>query len=100
MRRSRVTHRTPAVTPIAPPGEHDVVTLARCAVMAVPRESGVLPELWREQSLWSRAADRMKWRIEAARRIALVLVVVVAALATGAGALAESVPGLAGALAG
>jgi hypothetical protein len=68
--------------------------------MAVPRESGVLPELWREQSLWSRAADRMKWRIEAARRIALVLVVVVAALATGAGALAESVPGLAGALAG
>lgn len=64
-----------------------------------PQASGLLVELWREQSLWSRAADRMKRRIELARRIALVLVVVVAALATTAGALAESVPGLARALA-
>jgi hypothetical protein len=62
-------------------------------------EPGVLVELWREQSLWSRTADGMKRRIETARRIALVLVVVVAALGTAAGALAGSVPGLAGTLA-
>jgi hypothetical protein len=55
-------------------------------------EPGVLVELWREQSLWSRTADRMKRRIDAARRFALVLVVVVAALGTAAGALADGVP--------
>lgn len=61
--------------------------------------SGLLVELWREQSLWSRTADRMKRRIDAARRTALVLVVVVAALATAGGTMAGSVPGLARALA-
>jgi hypothetical protein len=68
--------------------------------MAQRPEPGVLVELWREQSLWSRTADRMKRRIDAARRIALVLVVVVAALGTAAGALASSAPPLARALAG
>ena len=73
--------------------------LARFAVMANPQPdpqspaSGLLVELWREQSLWSRTADRMKRRIDAARRIALVLVVVVAALATAGGTMAGSVPG-------
>ncbi|OLT06307.1 hypothetical protein BJF90_17780 [Pseudonocardia sp. CNS-004] len=60
---------------------------------------GLLAQLWREQSLWSRTADRMKRRIEAARRTALVLVVVVAALATAGATLAGTVPGLARALA-
>jgi hypothetical protein len=59
--------------------------------------SGLLRELWREQSSWSRTADRMKRRIEVARQTALVLVVVVAALATAAGALAGSMPALASA---
>lgn len=53
-----------------------MVALARCAVMAIPQPtSGLLLELWREQSLWSRTADRMKRRIEVARRTALLLVV-------------------------
>ena len=88
-RRSVVTHRTAIPRQFDLPCEPDVVALARSAVMAIP---GLLVELWREQSLWSRAADRMKRRIEAARRFALVLVVVVAALATAAGVLAENVP--------
>jgi hypothetical protein len=60
----------------------------------------VVEELWREQSLWSRTANRMKQRIERARMVALVLVVVVAVLGTTAGALAGMTPVLARVLAG
>lgn len=75
--------------------------------MATPRPTPDLPpaagellrELWREQLQWSRTADRMKRRIELARRTALVLVVVVAALAAAAAALADAVPVLARVLA-
>jgi hypothetical protein len=57
-----------------------------------PAAVPLLTELWREQSLWSRTADRMKAGIERARLAALVLVVAVAVLATTAGALAGVAP--------
>lgn len=53
-----------------------------------------MAELWREQSVWSRTANRMKQRIERARLAALVLVVAVAVAATTAAALAEWAPTL------
>jgi ABC-type multidrug transport system fused ATPase/permease subunit len=49
----------------------------------------LLNELWREQSRWSRAANRMKQRIERARGVALVVVVAVALFGTVAGTLVE-----------
>ena len=52
----------------------------------------LLDELWREQSVWSRTADRMKARIEQARFGALLIVVAVAVCATGATALHGSAP--------
>jgi len=48
----------------------------------------VVDQLWREQSVWSRTANRMKQRIERARLAALVLVVLVALCGTTAAALA------------
>lgn len=48
----------------------------------------VVEQLWREQSVWSRTANRMKKRIERARLAALVLVVLVAICGTTAAALA------------
>ena len=65
----------------------------------MPAARELLVGLWREQSLWSRTANRMKTRIESARRAALVLAVAVAVLATTAGTLADVVPDLARALA-
>ena len=64
-----------------------------------PAARTFLEELWREQSLWSRTANRMKKRIQLARCAALVLVVAVALLATTAGALAGLAPVLARTLA-
>jgi len=52
----------------------------------------LLDELWREQSCWSRTANRMKQHIERARLVALVLVVLVAVLGSAAGALTEAQP--------
>jgi len=49
----------------------------------------LLDELWREQSRWSRTANRTKQRIERARVVALVVVVAVALFGTVAGTLAE-----------
>lgn len=57
--------------------------------------SAVVAEVWREQSVWSRTANRMKERIERARLAALVLVVLVATCGTGAAAIAEPAPDLA-----
>ena len=65
-----------------------------------PAARELLTELWREQSLWSRTANRMKRRIDAARRTALGLVVAVAVMATAAGALAGQAPVPARVLAG
>lgn len=53
----------------------------------------LLGELWREQSIWSQTADRMKSRIEHARLIALLLVVVGAVAGTAAASLSEAAPG-------
>lgn len=53
--------------------------------MATP---DLVEELWREQSCWSRTANRMKRRIERARFVALVLVVAVAVSGTTAAVLA------------
>jgi SMODS and SLOG-associating 2TM effector domain 1/Protein of unknown function (DUF4231) len=60
----------------------------------------LLDELWREQSVWSQTANRMKARIEHARLGALLIVVAVAVCATGAAALHGSVPVLGKVLAG
>ena len=60
----------------------------------------LLDELWREQSVWSRTANRMKARIERARLGALLIVVAVALCATGATALHGSAPVLGRVLAG
>ena len=60
----------------------------------------LLDELWREQSVWSRTADRMKARIEQARFGALLIVVAVALCATGATALHGSAPAWGKVLAG
>jgi hypothetical protein len=60
----------------------------------------LLDELWREQSVWSRTANRMKARIERARLGALLIVVAVALCATGATALHGSAPVLGKVLAG
>lgn len=54
-----------------------------------------IEELWREQSIWSRTANRMKQRIDRARWLALGLVVTIAACGTGAATLAGPAPGLA-----
>lgn len=59
----------------------------------------LLHDLWREQSLWSRTANRMKQRIERTRFVALVLVVGVAVVSTAAAALAQVAPGAGRALA-
>lgn len=65
--------------------------------MAVP---DLVEELWREQSCWSRTANRMKQRIERARLVALILVVAVAILATTAAAADDAAPVLGRTLAG
>ena len=49
-------------------------------------------ELWREQSIWSRTADRMKAEIGRARSISLSLTVAAAAMGGLAGALAKPEP--------
>jgi SMODS and SLOG-associating 2TM effector domain 1/Protein of unknown function (DUF4231) len=54
--------------------------------------TGLLDELWCQQSLWSRTANRMKARIERARVCALAVTVAVAVLATLAGVLAIDQP--------
>ncbi len=54
----------------------------------------LLAEVWREQSVWSQAADRMKDGIERARLAALVVVVLVAVLGTTAAAVSEAAPTL------
>ena len=51
-----------------------------------------VPALWRDQSLWSLTANRMKKRIERARLLALILVVVVAICGTAAGAFGDAHP--------
>lgn len=56
--------------------------------------------LWRDQSVWSQTADRMKTRIERARLAAMIVVVVVAAVATVAAQVADAAPVLAKVLAG
>jgi hypothetical protein len=60
----------------------------------------LLDELWREQSVWSQTANRMKARIEHARLGALLIVVTVAVCATGATALHGSAPVMGRVLAG
>lgn len=75
-----------------------------CAVeSALCHHGGVtatlVEELWREQSIWSRTANRMKQRIDRARWLALGLVVTVAGCGTGAATLAGPAPGLARVLA-
>lgn len=52
----------------------------------------LLNELWRQQSLWSRTANRMKKRIGRARAAALTVAVVIAVLGTLAGVLADQQP--------
>ncbi|MFI9388490.1 DUF4231 domain-containing protein [Kutzneria sp. NPDC052558] len=52
----------------------------------------LVADLWRQQSLWSRTADRMKRRISRARTAALAVTVTVAVLAALAGVLAAEVP--------
>ena len=59
-----------------------------------------MEESWREQSLWSRTANRMKQRIDRARVAALLLVVAVAALGATATTLAGPAPVVARVLAG
>lgn len=59
----------------------------------------LLHDLWREQPLWSRTANRMKQRIERARLAALVLVVGVAVVSTAVAALAQAAPAAGQALA-
>jgi hypothetical protein len=60
----------------------------------------LVDEVWREQSVWSQTADRMKARIERARLTALLIVVAVAVSATAASAVHEIVPWLGRVLAG
>lgn len=50
----------------------------------------LLAEVWREQSAWSQAADRMKRGIERARLCALAIVVLVAVCGTASAALGEA----------
>jgi hypothetical protein len=71
-----------------------------CGWDSVPVTPKVVDELWREQSLWSRTANRMKERIERARLGALLIVVTVALCATAATAVAGSAEVLGKALAG
>ena len=54
----------------------------------------LLDEVWREQSVWSQAADRMKDGIERARLAALVVVVLVAVLGATAAAVSGPAPTL------
>jgi len=54
----------------------------------------LLDEVWREQSVWSQAADRMKDGIERARLAALIVVVLVAVLGTTAAAVSGAAPTL------
>jgi hypothetical protein len=60
----------------------------------------LLDDLWREQSLWSQTANRMKRRIERARSLALGLVIAVAVLGTAATELHEQADVFARVLAG
>lgn len=60
---------------------------------------GAVDELWREQSLWSQTANRLKKRIDTARLAALVTVVVVAVFGAAAAALGERLDPLARVLA-
>jgi hypothetical protein len=53
---------------------------------------GLVEELWREQSLWSQTANRMKRHIDRARLAALVLVVLVAVAGTVAAELSDLAP--------
>jgi hypothetical protein len=62
--------------------------------------TALVEQLWRDQSIWSRTANRMKSRIDTARWMALGLVVVVAACGTGASALATLAPVMGRVLAG
>lgn len=62
--------------------------------------TNLLDELWRQQSLWSRTANRMKKRIVRARAAALGVGVAVAVLGTLAGVLADPQPALSRVLAG
>lgn len=64
------------------------------------RVTALVQQLWWEQSVWSRTANRMKKRIDTARWVALGLVVVVAGCGTGAAALAVAAPVAGRALAG
>lgn len=54
----------------------------------------LLDEVWREQSVWSQTADRMKDGIERARLAALVIVVLVAVLGATAAAVSGQAPTL------
>ncbi len=58
--------------------------------------SDVVDELWREQSLWSRTANRMKRRIERARKAALTAAVTAAVLGAAAGLVTTFSTGWAG----
>lgn len=60
----------------------------------------ILDELWRQQSLWSRTANRMKKRIGRARAAGLAVTVATAVLGTIAGMLADIEPGTSRGLAG
>jgi SMODS and SLOG-associating 2TM effector domain 1/Protein of unknown function (DUF4231) len=59
-----------------------------------------LDDLWRQQSVWSQTADRMKSRIERARLAALLLVVAAAIAGTSAAALSDVAPSIGKVLAG
>jgi uncharacterized protein (DUF2062 family) len=64
------------------------------------RATDLLDELWRQQSLWSRTANRMKKRIGRARAAALAVAIAVAVLGTLAGVLADLQPAPSRVLAG
>lgn len=76
---SSVTAAVYEATPGTPSGRSATI---RCVTIPV------VGQLWREQSVWSGTANRMKQRIERARVAALVLVVLVAICGTTAAALA------------
>jgi len=68
-------------------------------VWAVPT-GDLLEELWRQQSIWSRCANRMKTRIGRARSVSLAVVVAMAVFGALASSLAVAQPQLSRVLAG